>query len=255
MARFSWRHVVAIVGLLLGMAALVGGLIYDQHSSTLPDDSLNPGPVPPLVKPSNGTPVNQPESVTFAVIGDALSGADEQPGQGWVARFAKSMCWTLQGQSGEPDAGYTESADAIRGGRTFAERIPELVEARPDVVIVQGGNNDLGSPPEGITAAAAATFQGMRDAAGREATIVAVGPLASPLEDGPVLTGVTAAIATAAKDSDVVFVDPVGEGWLSNTSFFAEGTGDLNERGDGEFATRLQASLRANGITPTGTCR
>ena len=256
MAGVSLRRAITLAALVIGLAALIGGVIYDRRTSELDPAELvgPPSNSMPSTRPVTESPPDVP--VTFAVLGDSLAaGVGVAPGLGWVDDFKNSMCWTMLNASSEAGTGYTSGIENDPVEPTnFEQRIPEVVEGSPQMVIVQGGGHDVNAPPEQIAVAAESTFRALRASLGLDAKIIAVGPVPSPNDDGPSLAGVAGALATAANPWNVIFVDPVAEGWLSSPLLFSEGGTYPNEAGHAELATRLEASLRQHGIQQSGSC-
>lgn len=244
----------AAVLLLVAVVVLIAGVIYAQKTTTLSRDEIASSPTVSRAGSTDGA--RTPTSITFAVLGDSYSeGAGASPGRGWVERFGTEMCWSLTRRSAEGGTGYTDTGITAAPDFTpFIERIADVVDGQPNVVIVQGGNADIGAAPEQITAEAAKVFGSLRQALGENATIVAIGPAPTPLMDPPSLAPVSAAISAATSESGVEFVDPVAEDWLSSPQSFSDDRINPNDQGYAEFAANLKASLRNRGLVPTVAC-
>lgn len=255
MALTARRRVTVL--LMVGVVALVAGAVYVQQRGTLPVAQVRPTSEPPW---SNlGTDAGNPETpvspVTFTVLGDALS---EEPagGEGWVARFAEGLCWSLVDRLAGSSSGFTDRAVTDPPTDTsFSAQVGEVIAKRPRVVIVQGGATDVQATPEAITAAATGLFSSLRSGLGDDATIVAVGPMATPFIDAPSLAPAAAAIALTAAQFGVTFVDPLAQRWLVDPGSF-EPDGRLpSEQGFQEVANRLVAAFKEPGTVPTSSCR
>jgi acyl-CoA thioesterase I len=240
--------------LLIAVVVLTAGVIYAHKPTTLSRDETASSPTDSRAASTDSAPA--PTSVTFAVLGDSYSeGAGASPGRGWVEHFGEDMCWSLMNLSAEFGTGYTDSGDqATPGFARFNERIGDVVAGQPKVVIVQGGANDADATPEQITAEASKVFGSLRTALGENATIVAIGPVPTPLTDPPSLAPVSAAISAAASQFGVDFIDPVAEDWLSNPTYFSVDQFHPNDQGYAQFASNLEASLRQHGLKPDAAC-
>nr|WP_255354932.1 SGNH/GDSL hydrolase family protein [Mycobacterium sp. Root135] len=152
----------------------------------------------------------------------------------------------------EPGTGFVA---ALRPGVTaYPLRLDAFDVDDADYILVEGGANDFLATSEEITAASDATFKALRGK-NANATIVAIGPLVVPrrAESGE-YGRVSGAIAAAAQQNGVLYVDPVAEQWLSDESLFFGVV--PNSDGYVEFARRLKSDLEQAGLTascgPTG---
>ena len=248
MAGTLWKTLSTVL-LLITAVVLTAGVIHAHKTTTLSRDGMASFPTDSQAASTDSAP--SPTSVTFAVLGDSYSdGAGASPGRGWVERFSEDMCWSLINLSAELGTGYTHRGDSATPGFTrFNERVRDVVVGQPNVVIVQGGTNDAAAP-EQITAEASKVFGSLRTALGENVTIVAIGPVPTPLMDAPSLAPVSAAISAATSQFGVHFVDPVAENWLSSPTFFSVDQFHPNDMGYAQFASNLEASLRQYGVKP-----
>jgi acyl-CoA thioesterase-1 len=177
--------------------------------------------------------------VRAAFLGDSYTvGVGDDERGGYVRPVAERLEWEplAFGQAG---TGYVNPGATEPGSAPYLDRVPAVIAAAPEVVIVQGSTNDA-RRPEDIRAAALAVFTALRDGL-PEARIIAVGPVLPPIESPDDVRRVTDAVAAAAATAGVPFMDPVAEGWLpfGNVALY---DGDLlhpSPAGYDEFAARL----------------
>jgi lysophospholipase L1-like esterase len=141
-----------------------------------------------VVSANSPTPANRPRlMLTFtpdraptgpapkaAFLGDSYSGGsamDSGPAARWPQLLTTDLAWRYL----NVNAGG--SGFVVRGpsGTTFGERVPGLVAAAPDIVIVTGGANDASSPRADVAAAAAKVVDDLR-AGLPDADIVVLSP-------------------------------------------------------------------------------
>jgi hypothetical protein len=83
-----------------------------------------------------------------------------------------------------------------------------------------------------------------------DARIIAIGPVIVPHRaEAPELARVSAALAAAAAQTDVLYIDPVAEQWLDDESLFAGVV--PNADGYAEYTRRLTSDLSAAGLAST----
>ena len=247
-------NLVAKTLLAVGALALVGGLVWviairDRISAPSPEAISLEDDRGPAVVSEPGSP----QGKTFAVVGDDYALGDGAGwARGWVLRLSEQMCWRLATTSMEPGTGFVA---ALQPGVTaYPLRLEDLDIDGADYILVEGGANDFLATSEEITAAADATFKALR-AKNANATMVAIGPLVVPrrAESGE-YGRVSGAIAAAAQQNGVLYVDPVAEQWLNDESLFFGVV--PNADGYVEFARRLEGDLEQAGLAsscgPTG---
>jgi hypothetical protein len=231
--------------LAVGAIALVGGLVWVAVRSRAEE----PPPATIHLHQDPGAPTSAaagtPQSQTFAVVGDDY-GQGEGAGwaQGWVLRLSDQMCWGLAKASVQIGTGFVA---ALQPGTTaYPQRLVDLGSDSPKIILVQGGNNDYLSPSEEITAAADATFKALR-AQSPDARLIAIGPVVVPHRaEATELARVSAAIAAAAPENGVLYIDPVAEKWLDDETLFS----GVVPNADGyiEYTRRLKADLVQAGL-------
>src|SRR5690554_604318 len=100
-----------------------------------------------------------PDVPTALFLGDSYTAGVELPAaeiaDRWPARLSADQGW-VELNEGCAGAGYTHPGQVCM--TTYREQVDALVDADPDVIVVSGAVNDLGSTLGEIEAAAQATF-------------------------------------------------------------------------------------------------
>jgi lysophospholipase L1-like esterase len=152
-------------------------------------------------------PPDDPTAVTF--VGDSWTeGIGATDGEGYAPLTAERLGWrsTVLGSGG---SGY------VRPGRhgPFGERLDEVAESRPDVLVVQGSLNDWSVDPVRLDAAVDDTLALFREAVDPETAIVVLGAPHAPGTDPARIERINLSIAAAAAQVNARFVDVAAENW------------------------------------------
>jgi acyl-CoA thioesterase-1 len=101
------------------------------------------------------------------------------------------------------------------GGQTFAQRVAHVPDhIHPDLVVFQGGRNDVAYPAAKLRAAAIATAELTRKRfAG--AQIVFLGPIPAHVPAPPSQLAVASTLRSAATACHAVFLDPIEQSWIT----------------------------------------
>jgi lysophospholipase L1-like esterase len=165
-------------------------------------------------------------------------------GTGYVARTAAELGWVAYAQ-GESGTGY-RNPSTTPGQTVFGDRIAGVVAADPDVVVVQGSTNDVGQRPRLVQAAAADLYAALH-ASLPLARLVVLGPLSPPDVDAGAVLALRNALAAAASEAGLPYIDPVAGGWLSPPDgLFADGI-HPNDAGYAQLSDDLAAALHRLG--------
>lgn len=132
--------------------------------------------------------------------------------------------------------GYIAEGPKALNRKPYGERMDNIVQANPSVVVIYGTINDGQFPPQDV-AAAAKKFWGALHQALPKAQIIAIGPVQPSSKIN--LKPLSDALASAAAESDVKFVDATS--WIQGTGNVAKPQGDGN----------ADTFIGADGIHPT----
>ncbi|ETD32243.1 hypothetical protein W823_14770 [Williamsia sp. D3] len=200
------------------------------------------------------TPVAQPtryDYIEASVLGDSYSlGVDPGSADVWARKLASQLCWNLNLQ-GEPGTGYINSGTGA-GTRRFAGRVVEVVKSDPDLLIVQGGNSDVGKAD--VQRQAAHTLTELKTQA-PDAQIVAVGPILAPGQSEAHVKQLRDAIRSGAAATGVPFIDPIDLRWIPDGSFYTADELHLNREGNELYAKGLRSALVNRGLMIRDACK
>lgn len=183
---------------------------------------------------------------TVAFLGDSYTAVEgRDPKDNYVGILSMTEGWkpVPLGQGG---TGYTNAGDPAQGKSVFLARVPKVIAAKPDIVIVQGSTNDHGASADTEAAAKevyAAIHRGLP-----KATIIAIGPLSPPDAIPAEVAQTRAGLIAATKAAGVRFIDPTAEKWLQPTDgLFVDGF-HPNLTGHRKLSELLATDLAALGI-------
>jgi lysophospholipase L1-like esterase len=244
MSRTRWFDIAAIA-LTLAVIAGLGFVLRPQETPTI------------MVAPSTAR-VDRPQptaatrpSVLF--IGDSYTAGSGLAEMSYGCMAAVRMGW-LCDLSAVPGTGYISGGPANRfivdrylgPSTSFAERIPGLAEKyQPDVVILDGGRNDLFPPRDDVFKAMSATIGEVRRA-WPKATIVFIRPrlLARPDDDLGFDGDFIARLLAEPAARGMVVLDPIGSFRGTDTSaLLSTDQTHPNPQGEWDLASALVDSL------------
>lgn len=156
-------------------------------------------------------PPRVPVGPRVIFFGDSYTGPSSSEGAARTYTFygataARLLGWRDYWASGVGGSGYTVS----NGVAVFADRVPtDVTPFSPDIVVVFGGQNDLGAAQSVLAAAASATFNAIR-AGLPGASLIVVGP--NRATSNPTANAVQSrdTLRQAANAAGALFVDMVG---------------------------------------------
>lgn len=188
--------------------------------------------------------------IDIAVLGDSYTGGsamDSGEQSEWPALLTAAHPWRVTRFA----AGGSGFVAGRPTGTDFAARVPDIVAAKPAVVIVEGGHNDAGSPSAEVAAAATAVLTALRSGL-PDAKLVVLGVLWPDSAPAKVFAIDDALKATTA-GAGGVFVDALRDGWLSGANgrlIGADGT-HPTDQGHAALAQRIGDALIAAGVPAT----
>jgi lysophospholipase L1-like esterase len=192
------------------------------------------------------------EYVPVTVQGDSYTyGVGAQPSRGYAKQLVSQLCWrpSLNAEAG---TGYVNDGGGD-GKSPFPTRAKGIASAETQLVIVQGSTNDNSAPPSEVTAAAVDTYRTLK-ADAPTAVIVAVGPTLVPSIDPVALAATRDAVADAARQEGVTFVDPIALGWLADPALYGEDGLHPTQAGHDEMAADLRGVLESMNLPRLSGC-
>ena len=132
--------------------------------------------------------------------------------EGYAYLLGRQPGWRTQ-VNGVSGTGFLNPGP--HGHQTFAERIAhQPTHPHPDVVVFQGGRNDVGYPAAQLRAAAIRTVELTRKRfSGAE--VVFLGPIPAQVPAPASQLAVAATLRSAAASCHAVFIDPIEQGWIT----------------------------------------
>jgi acyl-CoA thioesterase-1 len=187
----------------------------------------------------------------LGVIGDsfaagtALGGAG---GQGFPMMIAERVGWRW----GTTAIGGTGYVAQLPGTLSYdAGQVERMVAARPDVLVVEGSQNDGRADVAAVGPAATALYAHLHRAL-PWARIVVVGPVASNSAQAASLAGVDRAVGDAARAAGLPYVDAIAEGWFTDAQAALIGDDHIHPTwaGHQRIADLLGGDLTRLGVLP-----
>jgi len=247
MSRTRWLDRAAIA-LTVAVIAGLGFVLHSQHTATIP---VAPAaahidrPEPPATRPS----------VLF--IGDSYTGGNGLKEMSYGCMAAVRMGW-LCDLAAVPGTGYISGGPANRTtipyigpSTSFVERIPKLAAVyHPDIVVLDGGRNDIFAPREDVFAAMSGTIGEVRRA-WPAATIIFIRPrfLAKPGDDLGFDDDFIGRLESEAAAAGIVVLDPIASFVGADTSGMLRPDGiHPNKQGEQDLTSALVDSLVSRGF-------
>lgn len=229
------RSYRAIIIVLVAIMAVMLVILAMQHvSSTRVSANAVAGPVP--------TFTSQPAAKRVAIIGDSYTACSAMGGCGtanYTRKIAPALGWSIK-TFAVGGTGYTNSSG---GKTTFGERVDDVIAAKPDIVVVEGGRNDLNAIDR-LPAATTDTLTRLKSSL-PDAKLIVIGPIgtASSPETESTARDIIAAAATGVGAD--LFIDPIADGWFTGADAKYIGVDGLHPTDDGHnyMADKLKDRL------------
>lgn len=170
----------------------------------------------------------------------------------WSSLVAAAQGWTEINQ-GVGGTGYGTRRDRPPGER-YPDRLAEVADARPAIVVVSGGINDLPSPATTVARGVTQTYSMLRSLL-PAVEIIAVAPFSNDRPPTTALRTIASEVHQAATSVGAVFVDPgyvlEGHGELVHQS--GQNAGHPDDAGYARMAAAIDSALPAlpTGVTPS----
>lgn len=190
----------------------------------------------PSTSASSSKPAGPPPVVAF--IGD-----DWTTGAGassTAKRFTTRLCTALglhEVNAGVPGAGYAKQGPS---GQSYASEVAAVVSARPDVVIVSGGRNDVGDDPAFVSTQALRLLEKLHSRLA-QAVLIVISPMWGDSDAPAALHTIATAIQHDAVSAGATYVS-VGDPIHGHSSYMATAA-DPNDAGYAAIAGALAPKL------------
>ena len=185
--------------------------------------------------------------IDIAVLGDSYTAGspmDSGEQSEWPALLTAAHPWDVT-RYAVGGTGFVAGRDA---GTDFAARVPDIVAAKPAVVLVEGGHDDSGSSPAEVAAAASTVLTDLRTGL-PDAKIIVLGvlwPGSAPTK----VFAIDGSLKAVTDDVGGVFVDALRQGWFDGANgrlIGSDGTNPTDE-GHAALAQRIGDALIAAGV-------
>lgn len=196
--------IVMIVCFSLVAALVLTGLYLDRQETLAANATAAEQYVAP---PPAATGDQIVEGPVVAFLGDSYTVGARASSENtrWSSLVSKELGWSER-NFGIADTGYLVEG-SMANGAPYADRIPAVAEAKPEIVVVSGGLNDMFSSTADIVASINATYAELR-AALPDARIIAVSPLWTAVEPVPEqMSALNDAVREAAASVNAEYVD------------------------------------------------
>ncbi|MDV6304452.1 acyltransferase family protein, partial [Rhodococcus cerastii] len=254
---------VAVVLIVVLGVAVVGGLLYDRHRGevTTEEPATATASTPafnPLGDVSGRQILTIPENPQVLIMGDSYTegyAAADQLEQGW-ARLVVKRLGGIGIVDGVGGTGWTwGGGDTGTDPLKYSDRIARIAaegSLKPDVLWIQGGQNDYRADPETLSNTVVATIEQAR-AAWPNVQVVVMGPSA-PQPLGYELRVPNDAIIAGAIAAKAAIINPTARDWFTdeNSPGFAYSDGaHLNTEGHRYLADRVLSYIPELGFKLT----
>jgi lysophospholipase L1-like esterase len=225
-----WPRLLSVVA-FLGLAVLAGLLPGTAGASGTDTDRVASIAEPPLL----------------AVVGASFSAGvgAAGPEQAWPADLGRTLRWRVA-VSAESGAGYLAPGVTRRGPFGPLVARLDLRRLHPRVLLIQGGHNDIGRPPDQLADAVRAVIaQARAESPGTRICVVTVFATGENPSSQAVATNDVIVANARRADPRVVVFDPLTERWQ-----FPRSPDKLHPTAAGHewIAAHVAAGLRAQGL-------
>ncbi|MGH8861382.1 MAG: SGNH/GDSL hydrolase family protein [Jatrophihabitantaceae bacterium] len=245
------RRLTAIVSVVIFMVAVAVAVLVYRQNPAVQDAGQTPGysdaprsdvaSAGASVLPGSGLPTAADGMIRTAFLGDdyTLGTGASSKAKSWTTLVSDALGLdpVVVGDNG---AGYAKPA---QDGRIYADLVDRVVAAKPTLVVVSGGRNDVVDDVATLDEAATTLFAELRNRL-PDATIVAVAPLwgdsAHPAKLTPVDNAVQAGVRLA-NGSYLDIQDPLHghPKWMADDAH-------PNDKGYAAIADAVSSALRSH---------
>lgn len=177
----------------IAVAAVAGSLIFLDGSSI------------PVYTPMIVAQINDASRAGPVVVGigdSILEGHGLDQGQSWLAVLASQYGWRLTNLASD-GSGFVTVGD---NGDTFADQVRAAERLHPDIIVISGSSNDLGSDGASIRDATFATVESIHSAL-PSTRIIAVSAVWGDTAVPAQLSDITSAVANAVTAVGGTYLD------------------------------------------------
>lgn len=188
--------------------------------------------------------IRLPKHPRVYFYGDSwVQGSSADVDRGFPQVVGQTLGWDVQIGPNQSGAGYVDTYAPERP--VYPVAVDSLPSIDADLVIVEGGLNDIPGPLTGYTDAVARTVETLRGKADG-APVIVLGPVSPFGHTSEGLQAIDIDQRIGAKQAGVPYISPIGERWFNTTN--VHGLVDFttfhpNTAGHAYYAGRLAADL------------
>ncbi|MDP9028123.1 MAG: SGNH/GDSL hydrolase family protein [Actinomycetota bacterium] len=185
------------------------------------------------------------------VIGDSwTTGYGADPSRTWAQDAARELGLHLETDAAG-GTGYLNGA-GVDGGTYVQRALAMPAGAHPDLIVLQGGSNDVTENLAGLRQAVEATVAAIRARSGAT-RIVILGPGLDVQPEPSTYRTVDAALAAVARSDHIPYISMLQEGWITDSNFqeiIDPATGHPSVRGHAYLASRFTKDVAGTTLWP-----
>lgn len=230
----GWRPVIKVgVAVLSAVAVLIATVLMTNRPVTAAADASSTS-----TATAQSTTSTTPKRAAF--IGDTLVSGND--GSGWAGSVSKALGWAESDLS-HPGTGYVTSGNKATCGLTYCAPFPLMapaaIELAPSVVVISGGNDDVG---KNVSQAALTLFTALRSSLPK-AQIIVLSPIPLTSVYPADLAAVRDQIKSAAAKAKVTYID-VGNPLQGRSDVFDADGVTVNSTGYKALAEAITKDIR-----------
>lgn len=234
------RRAINVTVVAVLASTVVGLAYYGLRSTEPPHGQAEPHDVAPLAS------IMFDYKPTLLVVRDSYAII-------YPDLVADRMGWSLA-LDGQDGTGFVRSVDKHNPQRVpFIDRLDgDAASYRVDYVLIDGGRNDLGQPPEPVVAAADEYIRKVRSD-WPKAKIIVMLPASATADETAHYRAVADGLRRTAESVGAYVIDPVAQGWYRDIDvkplLWQDGDGThLNGDGETYYADKIIENLKRMGF-------
>jgi hypothetical protein len=234
------RRAINVTVVAVLASTVVGLAYYGLRSTEPPHGQAEPHDVAPLAS------IMFDYKPTLLVVRDSYAII-------YPDLVADRMGWSLA-LDGQDGTGFVRSVDMHHPERVpFIDRLDgDAASYRVDYVLIDGGRNDLGQPPEPVVAAADEYIRKVRSD-WPKAKIIVMLPASATAHETANYPAVADGLRRTAESVGASVIDPVAQGWYRDIDvkplLWEDGDGThLNGDGESYYADKIIENLKLMGF-------
>lgn len=237
------------LALIVSAVTIFGLAVGFMAYAEIPD----PAPVPARKASTLAEQLERQYQPVLLVIGDSYAAGIDAQVTPYPEQLANRMGWHLEVDA-QGGTGFVQGVpDADPPHVPFADRLKETIAAdHPDIILIDGGRNDLGRPPDQVLAAADSYIHRVHAAWPRAILFVVLPSFMTP-EPPDTYLSLAQGLTDISNSVSASIIDPVAEGWWQNVNLDSMIWRDHihpNTQGEYYYAMRIVGDFARQGMFP-----